>query len=235
MDLEKRQSFIDHLSEFRTSAIKIVISFFIAAIVSVNFADQFLAFITRGAGKLVFISPQEAFMTNIQIALLMGVFLSLPYTLYQIWKYISEGLKENEKKYVHIGAPISALLFISGALFGYCVVIPIMLNFFLGFATESLTPMITVSKYISFITTWTFSFALIFELPLVLVFLTKIRVITPEFLRKNRRIAIVIIFIVAGYLTPPDPFSQLLMAIPLVVLYEASVIASRFIYVKRLE
>src|SRR3989338_8972021 len=97
MDLLKRKSFIDHLSEFRKSAIKIVIAFFIAAIISVNFADQFLAFVTRGAGRLIFISPQEAFMTNIQVALLLGVFLSLPYTLYQIWKFISEGLKENEK------------------------------------------------------------------------------------------------------------------------------------------
>ncbi len=233
MELEKRQSFIDHLSEFRSCAIKILIAFIVCSLLACNFTGPILAFLTRGVGKLIFTSPQEAFMTNVQIALLVGVFVSLPYITYQIWQFVSEGLKDNEKKYVYISAPISAFLFILGALFGFYVVVPIMMNFFMGFATESLTPMISISKYISFIMTWTFSFAGLFELPLVLVFLTKIGVITPQFLSKNRRIAIVIIFIVAGYLTPPDPISQILMAVPLLVLYELSIIGSRFVYVKK--
>jgi len=178
----------------------------------------------------VFIAPTEAFIVNIKIALLGGVFLSSPFVLYQIWQFVSAGLNKNEKKYILICGPLSFILFILGALFAYLIIIPIGLNFLLGFSTESITPMITISKYLSFLGTLTFAFSLIFQLPLISLFLTKIKVVTPMFLSSKRKHAIVLMFILAAILTPPDVITQCLMAGPLLVLYEVGIILSKFAY-----
>ncbi|MBU0469219.1 MAG: twin-arginine translocase subunit TatC [Candidatus Omnitrophica bacterium] len=233
MNGQKELSFTEHLDEFRSALIKSLGSILIATCFAFSFANAFIEELIRPIGKIVFIAPQEAFVSNILIALLGGLFLASPFVFYQAWNFISAGLQANEKKHIFIYGPVSFVLFIVGASFGYFVIVPIGLNFLLGFGSESLVPMITLSKYISFIGMLTLSFGLAFELPIVILFLTKLGIITPNFLASNRKVAIVLIFIVAALITPPDVVTQCLMALPLLILYEVGIFCSRIAHRKR--
>jgi len=227
---EKKLTLTEHLEELRGSIVKSVISILICSCLIYSYINALLPFLIKPVGKLVFIAPQEAFIANIKIAFFGGLFLASPFVIYQIWKFVSAGLEKNEKKYVLMFGPVSFIFFVLGAGFGYFIIIPIGINFLLGFATDFVTPMITISKYISFVGALTFAFGAIFQLPLVSLFLTKIGVVTPAFLSSKRRHAIVFIFIAAALLTPPDAITQCLMAVPLIVLYEIGIILSKFAY-----
>ena len=228
----KKLTLIEHLEELRARIIKSVIFIIICSFVLYHYVDVLISILIKPVGKLAFIAPQEAFIANIKIAFLGGLFLSSPLVLYQIWKFISVGLKPKERKYILIFGPLSFLFFIAGSIFGYFVIIPIGMNFLLGFATELISPVISISKYISFVGTLTFAFSVIFELPLVLLFLTKIGLVTPTFLGKRRREAFVLVFIIAAVFTPPDVITQCLMALPLILLYELGIIFSKVAYKK---
>ncbi|MCK5493594.1 MAG: twin-arginine translocase subunit TatC [Candidatus Omnitrophica bacterium] len=221
------------MDELRGCILKSVVSFILCSIVVSTNARSIIAFFALPVGKLVFITPQEAFIANVKISLFIGFFISTPFILYQIWKFISLGLLPKEKRYVYIFGPISLIFFILGVLFGYFVIVPISMNFLLGFSTDIIIPMITVDKYFSFLFTLSFSFALVFQLPIVLIYLTKIGIITPNQLRKRRREAIVVVFVVAAILTPPDMVTQILMAIPLIFLYEIGIIFTKLVYKKK--
>lgn len=223
-------SLVDHLEELRTRVIKSLIFITVITCLVYNFANKILFILVQPIGKLVFIAPTEAFVTHIKISILGGLFLSSPFVLYQIWQFVASGLKLKEKKYVVIFWPLSFIFFAVGSIFCYLVIIPIGIKFLLGFATDFITPMITIDRYISFIGMLTFSFGLIFQLPLISLFLTKIGVVTPRFLSDKRKHAIVIIFILASALTPPDVVTQCLMAVPLILLYEIGIIFSKFAY-----
>lgn len=227
---EKRLTIVEHLSELRSRLIKGLIAVLLCSCITYNFVDRLLPFIIKPVGKVVFIAPQEAFVTNIKLSFLGGLFLASPYIIFQIWRFISAGLRDSEKKYVLLFAPFSFLLFLVGSGFGYFVVIPIGIKFLLGFATEVVTPMITLSRYISFIGLLTFMFGIVFLLPLIVLFLTKLGVLTPDILRSKRRHAIVLIFILSALITPPDVVTQLFLGLPLVVLYEIGIIFSRLAY-----
>ena len=222
--------FVEHLEELRSRIIKSVIFIIVYSSLLYNFIDVFLPALIKPVGQLVFIAPQEAFIARIKIAFLGGLFLSSPFVIYEIWKFVSVGLKPKEKKYTLIFGPLSFIFFIAGTSFGYFVIVPIGMKFLLGFATDFITPMITISRYISFLGTLTFAFGVIFQLPLVCLFLTKIGIVTPMFLSSKRKHAIVLIFILAAILTPPDVVTQCLMAGPLLILYEIGIIFSKFAY-----
>ncbi len=227
---DKRLALTGHLEELRSRIIKSVIFMFIISCVVYGFVDRILPDLVRPVGRLVFIAPQEAFIANIKIAFLGGLFLSSPLVLYQAWKFTSVGLMPNERRYILIFGPLSFAFFILGAGFGYFIILPIGIRFLLGFATDSIIPMITISSYISFIGGITLAFGLVFQLPLVCVFLTKIGMLTPRFLAEKRRHAVVLIAILAAFLTPPDVITQVLMAVPLLILYELGIIFSRIVY-----
>ena len=193
-----------HLEELRSRLLKIIIFLILASCLTYGFVDRIYESLIKPVGSLVFIAPQEAFVTRIKVALFTGAFLSLPFITYQIWKFISVGLKTKERKYILIFAPLSFLFFVLGAVFGYLVIVPIGIKFLLGFASDKVVPMITVSKYISFVIMLTLAFGIVFELPLGSLFLTKLGIVTPTFLSRKRRYAIVFIFILAAVLTPPD-------------------------------
>jgi len=220
----------EHLAELRMRVIKSVICVIFAAIVIYGFVDQITANLIKPVGSLVFIAPQEAFAARIKIAFFGGLLLSSPFIIFQIWRFISTGLSRKERKYTLVFGPLSFVFFIAGALFGYFVIVPIGVKFLLGFATDLLNPMITINNYLSFVGALVLIFGVIFELPLASLFLTKIGLITPKFLSSSRRQAIVIVFISAAILTPPDVITQCLMAVPLLVLYEVSIIFSKFAY-----
>ncbi|MFH1783413.1 MAG: twin-arginine translocase subunit TatC [bacterium] len=225
---DTKLTLVAHLEELRNRGIKSFVFVFLVSLVLYAFIDALLPALIKPIGKVVFISPQEAFVTNIKIALFGGLFLSSPFLLYQVWKFISVGLKPGEKKYAAIFGPISLLFFILGSSFAYFVIIPIGMKFLLGFETGVVTPMITISNYVSFIVTLIFAFGIVFQLPLAMLFLTKTGLIAPGFLSKKRKHAIVLIFITAAILTPPDVITQCLMAVPLIFLYEMGIIFSKF-------
>lgn len=230
MEEEKKLTLVEHLEELKGGVIKSVVFITACSFFVYYYVNSILPVLIKPVGKLVFITPQEAFITHVKIAFFGGLFLSSPFLLYQIWRFVSGGLKPQERKYTLIFGPLSFLFFILGITFGYFIIVPVGVKFLLGFATDILTPMLTVSKYISFIGTLTFVFGIVFQLPLVSLFLTKIGVVTPRFLSDKRKQAIVSIFILAAFFTPPDVVTQCLMAVPLLILYEIGIIFSKSVY-----
>lgn len=233
MNSDKPLDLTQHLKELRTRIIKSIFFIIFFSLVTYNYKSYILPFLTKPVGKLIFIAPQEAFITQIKVALFGGLFLASPFVLYQIWKFISVALKPKEKKYALIFGIISFVFFILGSIFGFFVIVPIGIKFLLGFATDLITPEITIGRYISFIGGLTFIFGIIFELPLILMFLTKVGIVTPEFLSKKRRESIVLVIIAAAIFTPPDIITQILMALPLILLYELGIFFSKVGYKKR--
>ncbi len=180
--------------------------------------------------NLVFLAPAEAIWMHIKISFISAIIVCSPVIFYETWKFISPGLLENEKRYAMPFVITTTFLFLIGALFCFIVILPFAMNFLLTYKTENLQPMISVGKYVDFCLKFILAFGAIFELPVVTVFLTKMGIVTPEFLSKNRKYAILIAFVIAAVLTPtPDAFNQTLMAVPIIILYEAGIIASRIL------
>jgi sec-independent protein translocase protein TatC len=182
---------------------------------------------------LIFLKPTEGFLVYIKISVFVGIILSLPVIFYQLWKFIAPGLYKKERRYVPMIVFFSTFFFLTGAFFCYFLIIPFGLNFLLGFTTDQLEPTIQISEYLKFVTLLIMVFGIIFELPLLSYFLTKMELITPEFLRAKRRYGIVAIFIVAAILTPPDVITQLFLAGPLIILYEVSIWVSKLVVMRK--
>jgi len=178
--------------------------------------------LAKPVGKFIFTGPVEAFWTRIKLAFFLGLFAAMPVVLFQVWSFIQRGLMPKEKNIVGMVTAVSFALFAAGSAFCYFLILPVGVKFLLAYGSDVLTPMISISRYLSFVSAMVFAFGLVFELPLVIGVLAKIGILKSAGLCKQRRFAIVFIFIVAAALTPgPDVFSQVLMALPLLVLYEA--------------
>lgn len=232
---DRKMSLMEHLEELRRRFIICILTVIACSIFSYFYSDKILAILKRPfPHSLVFISPQEPFIITLKIAVFGGVIFALPMIIYQAWQFVSLGLKKKEKRYLLLYTPFSLLLFLSGAGFAYFVAIPVGLRFLLSFGVSSLEPMISISKYLSFITLMIFSFGIVFELPLVSLFLVKIGIVSPQFLAKKRKIAIIAIFVLAALLTPSiDAFTQILLAVPLLILYELSIWLAKMVVVER--
>ncbi len=163
----------------------------------------------------------------------VALFCSVPLILYEIWAFISPGLLQSEKKYTAPFVILTSLFFMLGLAFACLVIVPVGIKFLLTYKTAGAVPRLTISQYLGFYTITMFIFGVIFELPVFILFLTKLGVVKPIMLTRNHRYAIVVIFIVSAIFTPPDVISQLLMAIPLVILYEISIIVSKAVYRKK--
>jgi sec-independent protein translocase protein TatC len=183
---------------------------------------------TKNPGiELVFLAPAEALWMHFKISFIAGFILSTPVIFYEVWKFVSPGLLAEEKKYAVPFVFVTTFLFLIGALFCFIIVLPFAMNFLLTYKTENLKPMLSVGKYIDFCLKFIIAFGLVFELPVVSVFLTKLGIVTTEFLAKNRKYAVLIAFVLAAFLTPtPDAFNQTLMAVPIIILYEIGIWAS---------
>lgn len=246
-DNEKEMSFLDHLEELRWRLVRSIVAILLGAIVAFIFKSQILDFliypfeqaaslVAREAGngivgsntKLIYLAPTEAFMVYIKLAIFAGLFLSSPYVFYQLWKFIAPGLLEKEKKYVPYFVFFSTFFFLAGALFCYFVVIKFGLHFLLSFQTETLEANFAIREYLKFVTLMILTFGIVFEMPILSWFLTRVGILTPKIIREKRRFGIIGIFCVAAILTPPDPFSQIALAIPLITLYEFSILVSKW-------
>jgi sec-independent protein translocase protein TatC len=183
-------------------------------------AAPIIRYLPEGA-SLVFTALQSPFFIYIKVGFIAGLFLALPYVLYEIWLFVKPGLYEREKK---LAAPFIVLatgLFYTGAAFCYFIVFPAAFQFFLSFESPELKPMIDIKEYVSLFTMLLLAFGLIFETPIIVVLIGLLGLVDSNQLRKGRRYSIVIAFIVGAVLTPtPDPLNQSLMAIPIIILYE---------------
>ena len=184
--------------------------------------------------SLVYIGLTEALFTQIKLCLLAGFIISLPITLWQVWSFVTNGLKPEEKKMIIIVMPLFMLLFLTGSLFAYLVVFKMAVNFLLVTASSDLIPMLSISNYVSFLISFLIPFGLTFELPLVTFFLARWEIISKKWLTSNRKYAIFIFFVVAAALTPgPDAISQFLMVAPMLFLYEVSILLARIVEWRR--
>jgi sec-independent protein translocase protein TatC len=168
----------------------------------------------------------------LEIALIIGVILSIPVILYQIWAFVAPGLHDTEKKYIWPLIFFAMVSFLIGGAFAYFIIVPYTLDFFLGLAPVNVANNIAIDFYFGFLLRLILVFGVVFELPVLSVVLSKLGLISPAFLRKYRRHAIVLFFVFAAVLTPPDPTTQVLLAIPLVLLYEVTIFIS-YIFAKK--
>lgn len=257
----KEMSFLDHLEELRWVLVRSTIAILVLAVFTFFVSDYVFDVIIFGPKSPDFItyrlfcdlSHQLGFADSIcvtempfiiqninvegQINILVwtcitaGFILAFPYILLQLWNFISPALYENERKYAKLFIFIASLLFFTGVLFGYFVVVPMSVNFFATFKVSDVVQnQFSFDSYIGMIKTSVIASGLFFELPVIIYFLTKLGLVTPKFLREYWRYAVVIILIVAAIVTPPDVVSQLIVAIPMLLIYEISIFISVIVY-----
>jgi sec-independent protein translocase protein TatC len=220
--------FTDHLDELRHRLIISVVGIGLGFTASYGFSQQLLLLLQRPMPtRLVFIAPTEAFFVNLKVAFYAGLFLSVPLLLFQVWKFVAPGLYEHERRYSFPFLIISTALFLLGSVFAYVVILPIALHFLIAQGGDLWKPNITLSNYLAFCMRLILAAGLIFEFPVLMYFLAKVGVVTPEFLIKNRKYAVLVAFILSAILTPPDVFSQVLLAVPLFLLFEVSIFIAK--------
>lgn len=224
----------EHLRELRKRIIICCWAIGIGFVASYGFSKQIfdilmlpLAEAMPEKSSMIFTGLTEGFFTYLKVALLSGVLIATPVIFYQMWAFISPGLYSHEKKYIFPFTLFSVIFFVGGALFGYFAVFPFAFKFFMGFSTDQITALPSMREFLKFSTKLLMAFGLAFELPVFLVILSKMGVITTEQLKKNRKYVLVLAFIAAAILTPPDIVTQIMMAIPLMILYELSIIGTR--------
>jgi len=262
---EKVMTFWDHLEELRGNLVRSIIAIVLLAVVAFLNREIIFDYIILAPSKpgfitnvglcwvaqqlninalclddvnlqIINIKMSGQFLTHMYISIVAGVILSFPYILWEIWRFVRPAMHENERKYSQGGVFISSMLFLLGILFSYFLIVPLTVNFLGTYhVSESVYNQISLSSYISTVVSVTFAVGVVFELPILVYFLTKIGLITPDFLKKNRRYMYVILLILSAIITPPDMFSQILVVFPLIGLYEFSITVSRRVYKRQME
>ena len=254
---EAEMSFLDHLEELRWHLMRAVSSIVIFALVIFSAKDfvfhhiifgpkradfVFYRFSCRiskslGLGERLCLEPPEfdfvtpgfgeLFITHLKVSLVLGIAISMPYIFWEIWRFIKPGLLPKEKKAARGFVFISSSLFISGLCFGYFIIAPFAVSFLAGYEIEGVKATPALASYVSYLTMFTIPTGIVFQLPIVVYFLSKVGLMTPEFMRRYRRHAFIMILILAAAITPPDMITQLLIGIPLYFLYEISIVISK--------
>ena len=226
--------FIEHLEELRKRIIICLIAIGSGFVISYSFAKKIYTLLALPLKKalpanstIIFTSPTEAFLTYLKTAIISGFFLAIPVILYQVWKFIAPGLYEREKSYVAPFVISSSLLFIGGALFGYFIVFPLGFKFLMSFSSDSIHALPSMREYFNLATKLLLAFGIVFETPIFIFFLAKLGIVNYKMLCRFRKFAIIISFVLGAIFTPPDVFTQLMMALPLIILYEISVFITR--------
>jgi len=234
MHEEEKQPFTGHLDELRHRLIVCFIAVGIGFVIAYGFKDKLFLILTHplievmGTGDtLIFTGLPEAFFTYLKVAFLAGLMLGSPVILYQFWMFIAPGLYKKERRILFPIVILSTFFFVGGALFGYFIVFPYGFKFFLSFATESIRAMPSMKEYLGFSSKLLIAFGVVFEMPLLITFLAKLGIVSIEFLKKNRKYALLLFFVGSALLTPPDVVTQIMMALPLMILYEISIIGAR--------
>ena len=228
-DSASEMAFLDHLEELRWRIIKSLLAIIIGSAVSFGYIDWILEIMlkptlaTSHPITLQVLTVQGMFLIKWFIAFISGFILAMPIVVYQTWRFVTPGLKINEKRYALPVVMFSCVSFIIGVSFGYLILIPFSLEFFSGMSADLVENNFSITYYFSFLTWLLLGSGLVFQLPVLSLFLSAIGILTPPFMRHFRRHAVVTILILSSFITPPDPVSMLMMAIPLMVLYEISI------------
>lgn len=231
--------FLDHLEELRWRIFYSVIALVVCSIIGfvIVFVFDAAPFLIAPVepylpdGKLQYLGPADPLFILLQLSILVGIVLSFPVILYQVWSFLSPALEKREKRIIVPSLYFGMLLFIAGAALAYYVALPVSLRFLVGLMTDLLEPAITAGEYISFVVRLLLAFGIVFELPVVVMILSALGLVTPEFLRRKRRHALVVITVLASLLSPGDAVQvTVLLMGPLVVLYEVSILLSKMIY-----
>lgn len=235
---EVRASFFDHLTELRIRLVRALIGVGVGVGVAAWFADEIFRYIMKpvvnslpeGQRALNYTSYVEPFMVYLKVALYVGLFLAAPWVLYQLWLFIAPGLYKREKKVVFPFVAIGTLLFYCGVAFTYFAVMPYAFPALAAIAGPDMKPLLTMREQLTLVLAMMLGFGLVFEIPVVIAFLAMIGLVTPQFLAKYRRHAIIVNVIVAAFITPTgDPFNLFLMAAPMIVFYEVGILAARVV------
>ncbi|MCQ2442699.1 MAG: twin-arginine translocase subunit TatC [Oscillospiraceae bacterium] len=227
-----------HLKELRNRILICVIPFAVLTAVFIPIADKFLKVLTdMGTDygyQYVYLSPQELLIEYLRIAVLGAIICCVPIILFQIWSFAQPGLEKGEKRMFGFSMLFGLLCFCLGILFAYKITLPFMLNFLIGLSNSTVSAAISIEKYTSFLLTVFMIFGIIFEMPLLSVVLTNLGLIQPDLLKKVRKPAIVVSFILAALITPPDIFSQVMVALPIILLYQVSIwLSSAFYHLRK--
>jgi sec-independent protein translocase protein TatC len=234
-------SLTEHLIELKKRLTRSLIAVGMGFGVCYYFKDLIFTIVTQPITQvlphnsyLIYTGLTQAFFTYMKLAFFASLILTSPFIFYQIWKFIGPALRAHEKKMVFPFVFFSSFLFISGVLFGYFVALPPAFKFFVSFNNQYLQAMISFTDYLSLLVTFLLGFGVSFELPVIIFFLARLGIVNAKMLTKQRRYAVLIIFVVAAILTPsPDAVSQLLMAVPLMFLYEVSIIVTKWVERKK--
>jgi len=244
---DSKAPLLDHLIELRTRLIRSVIVILVLFVASYFFADHIYAFLvkplaqiyTRQGARLIFTALHEVFFTYVKVALFAALFLAFPFIAIQLWKFVAPGLYKNEKRAFLPFLVLTPILFFAGAALVYYMIFPLAWKFFLSFETSGIDGSLPiqleakVNEYLSLVMKLIFAFGISFQLPLLLTLMARVGMATSKGLGEKRKYAIVAAFIAAAVLTPPDPISQISLAIPIILLYEASIIAVRMVERRR--
>jgi len=231
---DEKLPFTSHLEELRNRLIKCFIAVGVGFVASYGFKEKLfeilvhpLVQVMKEGDTLIFTGLPEAFFTYLKVSFLSGIMVASPVILYQFWIFVAPGLYDKERRMLVPIVILSTFFFVGGALFGYFIVFPYGFQFFLGFATEHIRPLPSMKEYLSFSAKLLLAFGVVFELPLIITFLARLGIVNVAFLKKNRKYAILLFFVGAAILTPPDVITQIMMALPLIFLYEISIIGAR--------
>ena len=227
-------STVDHLTELRRRMIYCLIFFIISFVVSLIWSADIYKFLTSNFNhKLIVLGPNDILWKYLTLAGICAVTFTIPFTCYQIWAFIKPGLEEREARALLAYIPAVFICFSLGLAFGFFLVTPAILNVLLSIGDDLFNTQLTAQNYLSFVINTTIPIAILFEFPVIIAFLTSIGIITPLFLTRNRRYAYFILIFVAVVITPADFISDIVMSIPLILIYELSVLISKYIYKKR--
>lgn len=260
---EREMSFWEHLDELRWHLVRSIVAVLILAIGAFIFKDfifdriilapirpdflttQILCAFSEIVGvaalcldnsklEIINIRMSGQFLTHMYISIMSGIILAFPYILHEIWRFIEPALKQNERKYSGGAVLVCSVLFLFGVLFSYFLIVPLTINFLGTYqVSEAVANNVSLSSYISTVVSVSLSVGIVFELPVFVFFLTRLGVLTPEFLKKNRKYTIVLLLVLSAIITPPDVFSQIMVVIPLMGLYELSIVIAKRVARKR--
>jgi sec-independent protein translocase protein TatC len=239
---DEKLPFTSHLEELRKRLITSFIAIGVGFVVAFGFKERLFGILVqplinvmKDGESLIYTGLPEAFFTYLKVSFLTGLMVASPILLYQFWMFVAPGLYHKERRLMVPIVILSSIFFVGGALFGYFVVFPWGFKFFMGFASDTIRPLPSMKEYFGFSAKLLLAFGLVFELPLVITFMAKLGIVSVDFLKKNRKYALLLFFAGAAILTPPDVITQVLMAMPLMVLYEISIIGAKIFGKKNTE
>lgn len=228
-DPERTLGYVEHLSELRRRLLLSALAVVAASVGAYSFREGLVDLVLRPVAGVpfVFLDPPELFLANIKISIVAGLAVAAPFVFFQVWIFVRPGLKRGERMIVGLAILFGTLFFAAGVLFGYLVALPMTMRFFLQYETGAIRASLSFGSYVGFLTSLLLAFGIAFELPLLVLVLARLGIVDASLLARSRKYALLIILVVAAILTPPDVVSQLLLAVPMLVLYEIGIVAAR--------